>query len=61
MTFRKNKRNPDKINPDTPKWFMEWLLNDFTHLQGDVWWLKFLTTTAIIAIIGAVIAYLFKG
>jgi len=61
MMFRKNSRNPDKINPNTPKWFLEWLLNDFTHLQGDIWWLKLFAITGITAIIGSIIAYLFKG
>jgi hypothetical protein len=55
MIFRRNKNT--ERNPETPKWFIEWLLNDFTHLKGDVWWLKLLTIT----ILGAVIAYLFKG
>jgi hypothetical protein len=59
MIFKRNEHR--EINPDTPKWFMEWLLNDFTHLTSDVWWLKLLTITGLTAIIGAVIAYLFKA
>jgi len=45
-----------KVTP--PKWFQEWLVNDFFHLKRDLWWVKWLTLAILAAIIMAVVTEL---
>lgn len=45
----------------TPKWFRDWLLNDYKHLVKDVLWIKVLVIGIFLAVIGAALTNLFLG